>query len=272
MKKNNFISNVRKFILGASAVGMLAAFSVSGNAQTIEETESNDTIETAQTIKANNESATTAANQSYTGQYVVDGYTSTSDPDWYKVYLSSGTKYITCNGCSLNWELYDSNGNYLFDDDYTYTGSGAKAFGFTVNTADYFYVKITGVSASSRNYKLLVGSPTYKTGSYTQSMSKVTMKAADGESKVNLSNISSIPNDAIACAFRINNVASNKIKSATVSVSGKSFSLFSTNLSKSGIASSKIKAKSLWVATFKYKTNCTLTPKITVTYVYPLTN
>ena len=54
-------------------------------AQTVNESDSNDTMETAQLIRANSEAATPAVSGSRPNQYVVNGYISTTDSDWYKV-------------------------------------------------------------------------------------------------------------------------------------------------------------------------------------------
>lgn len=82
-------------------------------AQKVSETESNDTKETAQLIQANKETAAGIVNGNYPDQYVVKGYTSTTDDDWYKVYLTSGTQYVTCNDNGFSFEVYDPAGNRI---------------------------------------------------------------------------------------------------------------------------------------------------------------
>lgn len=68
----------------------------------VRETEPNNTMETAGTIMANHETAAQAVSGSRPSQHVVTGSTSNTDEDWFKVYLSAGTQYVTCNDDPLN--------------------------------------------------------------------------------------------------------------------------------------------------------------------------
>lgn len=84
-----------KWFKSLFAVAIMCFYPVAGGttayAQTVNEADSNDTMETAQLIQANSETAAQAVSGSRPNQYVVNGYTSTTDSDWYKVYLTSGT-------------------------------------------------------------------------------------------------------------------------------------------------------------------------------------
>lgn len=65
----------------------LVAGGTTAYAQTVNESDFNDTMETAQLIQANIETAAqvVSGSGSRPNQYVVNGYTSTTDSDWYKV-------------------------------------------------------------------------------------------------------------------------------------------------------------------------------------------
>lgn len=73
------------------SVVMIGVADITVHAETFRETKPNDTMETAEMIKANNETAKDTLEGTNSGAYVVEGYTSKSDPDWYKVYLREGT-------------------------------------------------------------------------------------------------------------------------------------------------------------------------------------
>lgn len=79
------------------------------NAQTVNEAEPNDTMETAQLIQANKETAAQAVAGSTAGEYVVRGSVSSTDDDWLKVYLDAGTQYVSCNGDNFSFDVYNSN-------------------------------------------------------------------------------------------------------------------------------------------------------------------
>ena len=78
-----------KMIGSLFAVAIICFCLVAGGttvyAQTVNESDSNDTMETAQLIQANSEATTPAVSGSRPNQYVVNGYISTTDSDWYKV-------------------------------------------------------------------------------------------------------------------------------------------------------------------------------------------
>jgi hypothetical protein len=94
------------------AQGMIA------HAETVKEVDSNDTMETAQLIQANSETAEQAVSGNRPDQYVVSGKTSLKDADWYKVYLSAGTQYVTCNDKSFSFKVIEPNGNVIASETY----------------------------------------------------------------------------------------------------------------------------------------------------------
>lgn len=132
------MKKLMKVIVTSFAIMFMSGISgITANAQSVNESEPNDSMETAQTISANRETASGCVNGSYTGQYVVNGTTSINDSDWYKVYLSAGTQYVTCNGSAFEFYIYDSNGN-LFDwATYNKPGFGASAYEFTASSTGY---------------------------------------------------------------------------------------------------------------------------------------
>lgn len=251
---------------------LLTANGIRVNAQTIEEQDNNDTIGEAQYISANRETAAGCVNGTYSGQYVVNGYTSNTDDDWYKVMLSSGTQYITCNGASYSFEVYNSSEQIVYSNTYINSGTGMKAYAFTASASDFYYVHVLGVSSTSSNYKLLVGGPTYSVSNYSTSLGSFSLSGSDVTKTVNTGSVSGIPTGAIAYSLSITNVASTSTNGVTVVNSGTTLSLPSSNLSKSGLVSYNMRMSNSWRFTFKYKKNVSINPRITIYYVYPVTS
>lgn len=142
------------------SVFIIGTASMTVHAESVRETEPNNTMETAETIMANHETAAQAVSGSRPSQHVVTGSTSNTDEDWFKVYLSAGTQYVTCNDDPFEFEVYDPNGSLVLDEIYTKIGFGSTAYPFVASTDGFYYVKIKGITSSSSDYILLVGGPT----------------------------------------------------------------------------------------------------------------
>lgn len=85
------------------------------HAQSMKETEPNDTMETAETISANRQTPQEYMKGDNSNSYVVKGYVSTSDEDWFKVYLNSAQdSYFSIYSDILYFQIYDSNGNSVY--------------------------------------------------------------------------------------------------------------------------------------------------------------
>lgn len=242
------------------------------------ETEPNDTMENAETITANNETAAGAANATYAGQSVISGDTSITDSDWYKVYLTAGTNYITCNSCSFEYMVVDENGNTILMDTHLNSSSGPMGYEFNISTDGYYYVRITGVTSSSKNYLFLIGSPTYLVGSCEISCSEgsISMTSNGGNQLGHFDGtmLSNIPEDAVAYSVRMSGIRSTYVKSILLenNQNGTSFSLASYTWDKEGLISMNMPVASVWTASFGYKKVGTFTPVLKVNYAYPVYN
>ena len=124
------------------------------------------------------------------------------------------------------------------------------------------------------NYKLLVGSPTYSVSNYSTELSSITFSGSDVSRYLYLSSNTNIPSEAIVYTVTINNVGSTATNGVTVkkSSTGTTLSLSASNLSKSGLVSYNMPARATWTFTFKYKKSTTISPKVTLYYVYPVTS
>ena len=221
-------------------------------AQKVSETESNDTKETAQLIQANKETAAGIVNGNYPDQYVVKGYTSTTDDDWYKVYLTSGTQYVTCN---------------------EKTGFGVKAYPFSAESEGYYYVKVTGAVPSSESYLLLVGGPTYMVAKCEVKLQPVTM--ANNTDKVidfDITKENQLPENAIVYSISMNGIGSNSVDgiSLTNTITNKTVDLRRYSWNQSKLESMNLILKSSWIVELAYYKDTSFTPSVDLRYAYPV--
>lgn len=263
---------LRTVVTSFAVMFMLAFGGITANAQTVNESEPNDTMETAETILANHETAAGCVDVSHTGQYVVKGVTSANDPDWYRVYLDAGDQYVTCNGSAFNFYLYDSDENCFKAMTYSKPGLGASAYKFEVKVAGYYYVKVTGLSDSPVSYILAVGGPTYTVDHCTKTMDSISFEGYDETRELQVES-ASMPEDAIVYTIYISGVLSTATDGVKMvaSTNGTTINMLASNLTKTGLVNLNIPLDELWYVTFKYRKNVTITPKVTFSYVYPVT-
>ena len=263
---------MRTVVTSFAVVFMLAFGGITANAQTVNESEPNDTRETAETILANHETAAGCVNGSYTGQYVVNGVTSANDHDWYRVYLDEGKQYVTCNGSAFEFRLYDSEGGWIEGMSYTKPGLGPSAYEFKASTTGYYYVEVVGLSDSPVSYILAVGGPTYTVDHCIQPMESISFDGYDETRRLQVES-TSVPEDAIVYTISIGGVLSSQTDGVKMvaSTNGTTITMLASNLTKTGLVNLNIPLKEVWYVTFEYRKNITITPKVTFYYVYPVT-
>nr|WP_155959625.1 hypothetical protein [[Eubacterium] cellulosolvens] len=245
-------------------------------AETVSEEEPNDITSQAQLIFANSESASGCVNGTYSGQYVVNGTISSYDTDWYMVWLSAGTKYVTSSGASFNYEIYEENDLIypMYTNSYYNNGSGVSAQSFTVTTSGTYYVKLTGILTSSSSYTLAVGGPTYLVDDYYYYFGSIYMNGSNYVTPLYTVNETSIPNGAIVYRIIMGGITSTNVNGVDIlNITGVySCSLSGYNPSTNVSIYSNVPAKADWRFTFKYKKNITIYPSVTIKYVYPVTS
>jgi hypothetical protein len=258
-------------------------------AATINETEPNDSASGAQLIQRNNEDPASVASGNYNGQNVVVGNIANStDQDWYKVYLPANSNTILgINSTALSgtgfFDVYDDSFNLIKTISYQKNSSyfGTTPYYVSIPTTGYYYVKVYS-AVNGGDYRFYIGGPDYALGSYTYNASNAvnltpTIKSA--QATYDLSNISSIPNNAIVYSFSIQgtktNNATNQYRS--LKIAGDS-SFINTSMysyvANIPVISNKI-LKNQWI--FKLDGNVStstgyfkLIPQITFSYVYPV--
>ncbi|MDE6602882.1 MAG: hypothetical protein K2K90_12140 [Lachnospiraceae bacterium] len=257
-------------------------FSVTGltaRADSITDKGDNDTMETAETIEANDETPSSTLLGSKPGQNVVRGYANTKDTDWYKVFLHAGDNYMTCNansGKSFIFRITNSDGDTISTDTYTKSGFGPKAYRFTTSTDGYYYVEITGTSTISDEYIFMIGSPTYQLASCKISCDEgsVSFTSAGRDQLVHFNGnvVSGLPEDAIAYYVKMAGIPLNGTSSVRVENLDREISFTLTNYTwyRDKLVAMELPVESMWTAEFGYHKTVTFAPVLNVDYVYPV--
>ncbi|WAJ25218.1 MULTISPECIES: hypothetical protein [Clostridia] len=253
---------------------MLWVSGFTAKAQTVNETEPNDSMETAQLIQANYETAAQVASGSRPNQYVVKGNTSKTDEDWYKVYLNAGIQYVTCNDNPFDYEIYNSDGNLVTSGTYIKSRLFPIGYPFNVSSNGFYYVKVKGMTSASSSYILLVGGPTYSVASCTVSLGSINMSGRDVTVPFDLRSKDTIPEGSVVYTISMSGVKSTSVNGITVKNLSKSSTVSLNNYSwdKNGLVSLNMPLKSSWQVIYKYNKNTTFTPKINLFFAYPVTS
>ena len=254
---------------------LIGACKTTARAQNVREVEENNTKETAQSIEAYRQTPELFLKGDISREYVVNGSTSTTDEDWFKVYLFSGEQYVTCNDDRFRFQVYDSSDNMLLDQVYVKKASGPQAYSFVAEKSGYYYVKVIGVMNLSSDYILAVGGPSYGVAKCeiqygTVSMlngNDVVLKTAD------LRDNNEFPDDALVYTISMGGIGSSDIDSAVVenlSVQ-KLVSMNMYSWSKNNILSLGLPLKARWRVTLGYNlSDEKFNPSLVLRYVYPV--
>jgi hypothetical protein len=247
---------------------------ITANAQSVNETEPNNSMETAQPIQANYETAAQTVSGNRPNQYVVKGDTSKTDEDWYKVYLNAGVQYITCNDNPFDYEIYNSDSNLVSSGSYTKSHLFATGYPFNASSNGYYYVKIKGITSASSSYILLVGGPTYSVTSCSVSLGSINMSGKDVTVPVDLRFKDALPEGSVVYTILMNGVKSTSVKGIILKnlTSNNTVALNNFSWDKTGLVSMNMPLKSSWQIIFNYNKNTTFTPKLNLYFAYPLTS
>lgn len=201
------------FIFSTSIV--LAASATEQN-----EVEPNNSPEQAQSIQKNHSNPSAIVNGDYTGQFATLGnINSKDDVDWYKVYLSADSKNIlTVNSRELSgsgiFEIYDENLNLVLKVEHNQKMEmfSLSPYYISIQKSGYYYVKVSTASLVG-NYRFTIGDPNYKLDRYTYTASRpctLTSSIKSVQATYDLSNIASIPNNAIVYEVSIGGTEVNR--------------------------------------------------------------
>ena len=283
---------MKKLITTLCTLSLLIAPTVTAFAAStsIYETESNDSIATAQEVSRNIVTAANTVYSRYDGQNVVKGSLSSStDVDWYKVYLPEGKQTLSINSTALSssgiWNIYDSDGNLIDAIHHTQNSSkypGATPYTVTIPSSNLYYIEVTsGSSNSSGSYLFTIGNPNYSVDgvSYTASSPlKLTTTTSSTQGTYDLNSLN-VPDNAIAYAVSIEGSTTNNATNQSRNIKASSDSSWITTSAYTYNADIPVinnkYVKDKWTVNLtgnvsKYSNPFTLYPKLHFSYVYAI--
>lgn len=232
----------------------------------------NDDMDHAQTIQANSETAAQAVSGSRPNQHVITGYTALNDQDWYKVYLTAGRQYMTCNDHSFNFQVRTEN-NTICSDTYVKMGYGPTAYPFDVPASGYYYVCINGITDSPVSYLFSIGGPTYSVAYCQVNLPSVTMVSnSDVTRNFALTDSENLPEGAIVYSIQVSGVRTNDVRSISLRnmQTSSNVNLQTYTWGKTGLVSMNMPLKAGWQITYGYNKNVSFSPNIRFYYAYPI--
>lgn len=270
--------NIKKILVLGIMFCLLGDIGITAYAsEKLNETEPNNTFETAELMQATSHSASDALKGNSSNQHPKEGSTSIDDEDWFKVYLNAGEQYVTFNGdfgLNYNIEVYNSNKTLIMKDIYSKSQVGGEAFFFEAYSSGYYYIKVIGTTPVLSHYIILVGGPLYLLESCSVPLGRITMSGNDEEYSFDISNETRIPKDAIVNCIKIRGILGSKLNGASARNidTSNQLSLGRYTLEADGLVNLNIPVLSHWEITFGYNKNLTFYPTVNFSYVYPLTS
>ncbi len=210
------------FSLGISMTAIISTTSMSNVAFAhVTSTIVNDTQDTAYQLTQNTITDSLAYNpKRVTGCFLSDS----NDTDWYKVFLYAGTQTLTINSSNNNKiaDVYSQDGTPISTG--TFGPSTKQSQKIQVATSGTYYIKIHSdeIFSTKSYYSIFVGAPWYKRGSYSKSLSTMTLtpsKKVSNTASFDLTTNFSIPNTAVVEHIYLNgskvnkNAVNNKVRS-----------------------------------------------------------
>lgn len=270
---------IKKLILFISILFMFCCITgfttTEVSAESRHEAEPNNTKELAEVIQANKELPQDIISRDFSRQFIMNGETSSSDEDWFKIFLSEGQQTMTCNLDAFDFTIYDAHNNLVKQDSYRRTDLNPKAFFVDIKTTGNYYVKINGILSNSTKYLFCIGNPTYLPDKITVSSNPSSISLSkSSKQKTAIFDTSSnlaIHDKAIVYDITIGGLTSSSASDITVSSKqGSPIYLTRYSWSKSGLESRNMQAKNKWTADFTYRKDATFQPTMTLRYVYPV--
>lgn len=272
-------TTIKVFVFCTIATFFFGITNITAQAHFSNEAEPNNTMETAETMVANNETPSGVPDGKREGQNIISGYATNKDADWFKVLLKGGTNYMTCYGQSagsFSFRITNSEGETILSDLYSKTGCDFAVYRFETPEFGYYYVEILGTGTNSTWYNFMIGSPTYELeiGYLSCEEGSITMTSDGGARTAHFdgSSMPDLPADAIVSDVKMTGVSSTAVSSIRLENRKRGISFNLTNLTWFGdkLISMNLPLDSMWIAQFGYKKAITFTPVLRISYVYPV--
>ncbi len=259
------------------------------------EVEPNGSTLEYQRIERNNHEPAQMINGNNESQKVLSGkLESSTDEDWYLVRLESGRNILSINGSTssaMSFLVLDSSLERInevnFQKDLTFKWGAFPHYVDIPTEGDYYVVVLNNRIGSSGEYLFTIGSPNYTVSSYEYTSPRtltLTPTIKTIQDQYDLTNVTSVPKDAIVYQLDINGTKVNSAISESRSIKLKGSPIWTststytwmTNFSVSSPPSTinKLLRSSWEVKIDGTVTNVSkpysLTPKIRFSYVFPI--
>lgn len=161
---------------------LLVGTTMGVHAQSVTETEPNDTMETAELISPNRQTPQEFLKANNSNTYVVKGSVSDSNEDWFKIYLDdTKDSYFSIYSGLLYFRLYDANGIPVTEEIYeTEAASKYHVYDFNYLSTGYYYICLRG-SSKVDSYQFLFGNPIYRAASIMREGRKISLSSSSGK-------------------------------------------------------------------------------------------
>lgn len=265
-------------ILGA--VLLLSSSSFALASQEINNPGGHTTLENALEIPANKETYAevdpTDRTQWLKHRVYINGTTSGSNYEWYKVYLESGDNYLTCDGGSFSATIKDAANNIVdkFENiNFMNNDRSSEARKFVTSKSGYYYVGVKGLSGASVKYTFLVGNPMHFMNTLTlRYSSKMNMQNKKKYTIYFDARNASVPDDAVV--YSISN--GNGVGIASLHIlnneNNQIADIYYRESTVEHLLVKNMKVRSRWTVTYDCVKNKAFTPILELDYIYALKN
>ncbi len=264
-----------KFLAACITAALFTGITMNVHAQSVKETEPNDTMETAETISANRQTPQEYMKGDNSNSYVVKGYVSTSDEDWFKVYLNSAQdSYFSIYSDILYFQIYDSNGNPVTEEIYeTDATSHYHVYDFNHLPTGYYYVRLRGTRVID-SYQFLFGNPVYRTGKVIREGERISLSSGNTKQEDIIDfTYSDCPEKAQVTTILIGGVNSGYADKVEVAYSESPSTFIKTYSAAWGSIdvpfSYNYGLDGAYTFSYTYKNDKTFTPIYSFYYIYP---
>lgn len=164
----------------------------------VNETEPNNTMDTANYVTRNQSTPAQAVDGSYSGEFFMKASGKKDDDDWFRFTLPAKTdsylSFVSDSGL-YNITVFDEDSNIIGSNEYKAV-LGKTIFNLNIKEEGTYYLQIYCRVGGS--YKFSIGNPNYTIGNYNYSLGSLSfVKDKDYEITKDFSQISAVPKGAI---------------------------------------------------------------------------
>ncbi len=277
--KGDFImrNRITKILAASMMAVILTMLTVNVYAETVTETEPNDTMETAEVISANRQTPQEYLNADNGNTYVVKGSVASNNEDWFEVYLTAtGENYFSINSDLLYFRIYDAQGNPVTGvTDVTDAAGKYHVYDLNYLSTGRYYIRLATTSAVS-SYQFLIGNPVYRSDKVERRGAAVSLSSSNTSGEDRIDFISGdYPSQAQVYQILVGGVTMSSASSIEVEYIDSSNTMKSSGTISWGNFKVPLSygygLNDDYIFTYTYKSSTKrFTPSYTFYYVYPI--